>query len=155
MNSRLDELNPMDYENNIGLFSHTYVDYFDNTKRKVRCISDGTDEVLYLIKNSDNFTPHTHICMCDVDDFTYYLKPIVAKQLLEAGKEYIIVKTYLESDINIGMVVIYGQPEYESDYKGFHGFPAFLFEELAPRTFMERKKHRDDWWEHELEDDPE
>lgn len=147
MNSRFDTLNPMDYERNLDLFPDTYVDYFDRTKRKVRCISDGTDEAVYLHKNYDNFTTHTHIFMGDEDDFLYYLNPIVALQLLEPGNEYTIVNTYLETDIEIGMLALEGQPEITNDPEGFHGFPAFLFEELAPVSYEVRKNNRDDWWD--------
>lgn len=147
MNTRFDELNPMDYENNIEAFPDTYVDYFDRRKRKVLCISEGTDEVVYLLRRSQHFSTDTHIFMGDYDDFTYYLKPIVAGQLLEYGKEYTLVNTYLETDIEIGMLAIEGQPEIGSEYEDFHGFPAFLFEELEPVSYEDRKKHRDAWYD--------
>ena len=71
MNSKIDELNPMDYESNIEAFPDTYVDYSDRRKRKARCISEGTDEAVCLLRRSQYFSTDTHIFMGDDDDFTY------------------------------------------------------------------------------------
>lgn len=92
--------------------------------------------------------------MGDDDDFTYYLKPIVARQLLEYGKEYTVVNTYLETDIEIGMLAIEGQSKIGDEYEDFHGFPAFLFEELEPVSYEDRKKRRDAWYDKLTEEYP-
>lgn len=146
MKSQIDILNPMDYEHDMELYPSTYIDHFNQTPRKIRCISDGTDEMIYFAKNPDEFGIGTNIWMCDVDDFTYYLRGIIRDGLLEAGREYDLVDTYVEMDVEFGMVELREQPEDGDEFEDFHGFPAFLFEEVRPVSLEERKKNRDNYW---------
>ncbi|SFU88774.1 hypothetical protein SAMN02910342_02217 [Butyrivibrio sp. INlla21] len=92
MNSRFDELNPMNYENNIERFPDTYVDYFDTRKRKVRCISEGTDEVVYLIRNSQNFSTNTHIFIHIVPNI---FSPLFLPKLF--SHDYHLFDTFLQA----------------------------------------------------------
>ena len=138
-------LNPMDYEFHPEAFPENYIDHFNHTPRKIRCISDGVAELNYL-ETSDDFGLGTHIWMCDVDDFTYYLRAIVARGLLKEGEEYELEDTYVEGDVRFGMVSLKGEPENEGIREGFHGFPAFLFEEMQTFSVEERQRNIDAYW---------
>lgn len=144
MKSKIDILNPMEYERSIAEYPTTYIDHFNQTPRKIRCISDGTDEWMYFAKG--DFGIGTNIWFFEVDDFTYYLRGIIRDGLLEEGKEYDLVDTYIEQDVEFGMVVLKDQPEVGEEFESFHGFPAFLFEEVEEISVAEREKSKDEYW---------
>ena len=145
MKSKINKFNPGDYERNMDVIPKKWIDHFNTTPRIIRCISDGKEEMEFFEKNDFLFGPVYWIS--EDDDFTYYLRAIVRDKLLEAGKEYRLVGTYIEQDMEFGMVTWEGQPEDSAEWEGFHGFPAFLFEELQPVTASTRHENADAFWE--------
>lgn len=152
MKSMINALNPAHYERNLGLLPMTYIDHFNRTPRTIRCISDGKQEMGYFLRGANSLFFGPGYMVGDEDDFTYYLRAITREHLLEEGKEYKLLDTYLEGDLEFGMVVLDGEPEESDDWEGFHGFPAFLFEEQEPVSVGEREKNKDAFWTAELEE---
>ena len=151
MKSKIHRFNPADYERNVELIPKKWVDHFNKQPRTIRCISDGKEEMDFFTKNGDRFLFGPTYWMTEDDDFTFYLRAIARDELLEAGKEYKLTDTYLEGDMEFGMVVIEGGPEYSDEWEGFHGFPAFLFEELDPVSVDERRANIKSYWESDEE----
>ena len=146
-NSGIEYFNPLDYVPRMGDMPESWMDHYDGTPRKVRCVSDGSIERLYVTGHPGN------IDAMDVDDLLYYLdaalsdeclwhrededdetgEPVtknpanVAGQpvFLEEGREYTLKRGGIDYDSDLGLVWI---EEIDNDY----GFPAILFEELAP-----------------------
>ena len=58
--------------------------------------------------------------------------------LLKEGKEYTLKKVGIDWDTDLGLVWL---EEIDNDY----GYPAFLFEELAPVSAFARRQSFDAW----------
>lgn len=153
MKSKIDELNPIYYENFPERYPAEYIDHFDKSQRKILCISDGSQELQYFIEGDTRgeFDLESVIHIADVDDFTYYLREIVEKKLLKAGNLYTLIDAFPEMDVEFGMVKV---KELEGQAK--EGIPGFLFEELEPKEAAQRKENIRKYWkkiESEIEND--
>ena len=160
LENHIDTFSPMDYMENIEEIPAAWIDHYDSTPRRILCISDGRQERQYVTNDPQSIDSD------DVDDVLYYLdaalseerlwgqedtddemgKPCVKNPAnvdgkpttLKAGKEYTLDKAGIDYDSDLGLVWI---EEIKNDY----GFPAFLFEELAPVSSEKRMKSYKEW----------
>ena len=160
--THIDKYNPMDYLEILDEIPECWIDHYDSSSRKIRCVSDGAIERLYFKGNHDNVEPD------DTDDFLYYLDAALGADwlknkeefddetgklsvknpanvngetvLLEEGKDYTLKKAGMDYDTDLGLVWI---EEIDNDY----GYPAFLFEELSPISANRRKESYKTWLE--------
>ena len=161
-NSHIEDLNPMNYWNNIEWVPEKWIDHYDNTPRKIRCVSNGQQEKLYILNRPDN------VHFIDDEDFLYYLGAALSEDWLwnrevyncETGEDYLMKPSNLDGkpvllqegqiytlkdarpdgDTDMGILWI---EEIDNDY----GFPAFLFEELKPLTARQRQQSMTKWEE--------
>ena len=138
----------------------TCIDHYDSTPRKIRCISNGSSEKSFVKNKPDSIAAY------DTDDILYYLDAALCEKwlwgkedqddetgepciknpsnvngkptLLEEGKEYTLKKAGIDWDTDLGLVWL---EEIDNDY----GYPAFLFEELAPVSVATRKHSFEEW----------
>ncbi len=158
--SGIETHNPIDYISSLDSVPETWIDHYDGTPRRIRCVSDGRQEKLYIKSNPQN------VDFYDTDDILYYLdaalsdgrlwgkedcddetgEPCIKNPanvegkpvLLEEGKEYTLKKAGIDWDTDMGLVWI---NEIGNDY----GFPAFLFEELGPVSAEKRRQSFEKW----------
>ena len=158
--SHIDKYNPIDYLQNPENVPEHWIDHYNSTPRQIVCVSDGRQKRIYVKENPSN------IAEDDADDILYYLdaalsedwlwdkadvddetgEPCIKKpsnidgtpMLLKEGKEYTLKKVGIDWDTDLGLVWL---EEIDNDY----GYPAFLFEELAPVSAFARRQSFDAW----------
>lgn len=166
--SRIEQCNPIDYISRLDSVPASWIDHYDSTPRKIRCVSDGKQERLYVKNNPQN------IEFYDTDDILYYLDAALSEERLwgkedrddetgepcmrnpanadgepahlEEGKEYTLKEAGIDWDTDMGLVWI---EEIDNDY----GFPAFLFEEFEPVSVEKRKRSFGEWRQQLSSDD--
>ena len=159
-NSRIEKYNPIDYMNDLKKIPKRWVDFYDQTPRKIKCISNGEQEIMLIKSKPDN------IEALDTDDIMYYLEAATSAErlwgnesdvpetgeskimnpsnidgkpaFLEEGKEYTFKRGSIDWDTDMGILWI---EEMDNDY----GYPAFLFEELHDVSPIQRKKSYKEW----------
>ena len=158
--THIGKYNPMDYLDILDQIPERWIDHYDSAPRKIRCVSDGAIERLYIKSSPNNVDSY------DVDDYLYYLdaalgayrlkgkedfddetgEPCIKNPanvngetvLLEEGREYTLKKAGIDYDTDLGLVWI---KEIDNDY----GYPAFLFEELTPVSVKRREESYKAW----------